>query len=418
MDNWFDCQEIFNNINNGIAVYQATDNGHDFIFKDINQAVERIENIKKEDIIGKKITEIFPGVKKFGLFKILQDVYKTGKTMSLPLSYYEDKRIKGWRENLVVRLSSGEVAAIYQNLTEKKMEDDKMTELESYYRLITENTSDLISIITLSLDPKFLFVSPFCKNMLGYDSASLIGTPAFRDIHPEDKKNILLNFGSVVKDALLKKATVLNSCMSYRIKHKNGNWRFLESTANIVGNKILLISRDVTEKKNYEKRLENAAAEWKETFDALPDGVSIHSENFDILRSNKALWDILGKTKDQILTHKCYEIFHNKNMPINGCVLNQSKKSGRQESIEYFEPTLDRWIMIACAPIRDQDGRISKYIHIIQDITERKKAEREVASKMEMMEKMNSLGVDRELKMVELKKKIKELEKKLSPESL
>jgi PAS domain-containing protein len=61
-------RELFTHMSSGVAVYEAVKNGQDFIFKDFNQAGERIENIRKDDLIGKSVLEMFPGVKDFGLF--------------------------------------------------------------------------------------------------------------------------------------------------------------------------------------------------------------------------------------------------------------------------------------------------------------------------------------------------------------
>jgi len=77
-------KELFNNTNSGIAVYEAKDNGRDFIFKDFNQAAEKIDKLKRDDIIGKSILQVFPGVKDFGLFQAFQEVYQTGKPINFP----------------------------------------------------------------------------------------------------------------------------------------------------------------------------------------------------------------------------------------------------------------------------------------------------------------------------------------------
>ena len=71
-------RELFNHMSSGVAVYEAKDNGKDFIIKDFNRAAEKMEKVKKEDIIGKSVLKVFPGVKDFGLFKVFQEVYKTG----------------------------------------------------------------------------------------------------------------------------------------------------------------------------------------------------------------------------------------------------------------------------------------------------------------------------------------------------
>ena len=57
-----------------------------------------------EFVIGKRVTEIFPGIKDFGLFDVFQRVWKTGKPEHHPIAHYEDKRIEGWRENYIYKL--------------------------------------------------------------------------------------------------------------------------------------------------------------------------------------------------------------------------------------------------------------------------------------------------------------------------
>ena len=49
-------------VKNAIAVYRAVDDGGDFVFVEINRAAEKFENVKREDLIGKRVTAVFPGV--------------------------------------------------------------------------------------------------------------------------------------------------------------------------------------------------------------------------------------------------------------------------------------------------------------------------------------------------------------------
>lgn len=129
-------EELFKNMNSGIAIYEAFADGKDFIFKDLNPASEKINNVKKEDIIGKKITKVFPGVEKMGLYKVLQDVYKTGQVQDLPASLYEDKNLKKWIKNTVYRLPNKELVAIHQDVTkQKESEDDIKNRAEELEKL-------------------------------------------------------------------------------------------------------------------------------------------------------------------------------------------------------------------------------------------------------------------------------------------
>ena len=52
----------------GIAAYESIRDGADFIFSDINKAAERIDNVKKEKLLGTTELDIFPGIREFGLF--------------------------------------------------------------------------------------------------------------------------------------------------------------------------------------------------------------------------------------------------------------------------------------------------------------------------------------------------------------
>ncbi|MBU1013646.1 MAG: PAS domain S-box protein [Bacteroidetes bacterium] len=124
---------IFQSMASCVAVYKPIDNGKNFIIVDFNQLAEKIENISKNEIIGRKVTEVFPGVLEFGIFKVFQNVLKTGKPEHFPVSVYKDERIQGYRENYVYKLSSGEIVAVYQDLTERKKVENELAKLQLLY---------------------------------------------------------------------------------------------------------------------------------------------------------------------------------------------------------------------------------------------------------------------------------------------
>jgi len=121
-----DYKEIFDKLKSGVAIYEVIDGGNNFRFININNAAEKIDQIKKEEIIGRKITEIFPNVKKFGLLKVLRKVWKSGEPKRHPVSNYKDNRITGWRDNYVFKLSSGKIVAIYDDVSDLKLQENEL----------------------------------------------------------------------------------------------------------------------------------------------------------------------------------------------------------------------------------------------------------------------------------------------------
>ncbi|MGM0444717.1 MAG: PocR ligand-binding domain-containing protein, partial [Fibrobacterota bacterium] len=118
--------ELIENMTNAVAVFEAVDDGADFVFKDINRSGEVIDNVHRTDIVGRKVTDVFPGVKDFGLFEVFQDVWHSGTARNHPVSMYRDNRIAGWRNNFVYKLSSGEVVSVYEDITQRKQAEEAL----------------------------------------------------------------------------------------------------------------------------------------------------------------------------------------------------------------------------------------------------------------------------------------------------
>ena len=129
-------RELFNQMSSGVAVYEAIDNGGDFVFRDFNPAAEKIERVSRKDILGRRVTEAFPGVRAFGAFDAFQRVWRTGRPEYLRDAMYEDTRLAAsWRETWVYKLPSGEIVAVYNDVTERKRAAERIaSQLEELQR--------------------------------------------------------------------------------------------------------------------------------------------------------------------------------------------------------------------------------------------------------------------------------------------
>jgi len=111
---------IFENTSSGVAVYEPTEDGCDFVFVDFNPAAEKMHGLKREDVVGKLLSKVFPRAVSFGILGALLEAYRTGRSQKLPITHYDDGNIQEWRENTLFKLSSGELVAIFDDLTQVK----------------------------------------------------------------------------------------------------------------------------------------------------------------------------------------------------------------------------------------------------------------------------------------------------------
>jgi PAS domain S-box-containing protein len=161
-------EALFDNMSSGVVIYQHRQNeSDDFIISDINRAVERIEKVKRAEVIGRNVLDVFPGVKAFGLFDAFLRVSRTGQPEHLPVTLYQDQRISGWRENYVYKLPTGEIVAVYNDVTERKQAEDALKVSEVRYRRLFEAAKD--GILILNADTGTIIdANPYLINLLGF----------------------------------------------------------------------------------------------------------------------------------------------------------------------------------------------------------------------------------------------------------
>jgi|GEM_PF-1672148 len=159
---------FFENVRIGIAVYEPVSDGDEFIFRDMNRAGEKLSLARHGEIVGRKLTEVFPGVKEFGLFEVLQRVNKTGEPEFLDANIYEDEnRPPIWFENSVFKLPSGEIIAAYNNVSKRMKAMKALEDSERKYKNLVENS--LTAVIQTSLDGRILFANQKAAEFLGYE---------------------------------------------------------------------------------------------------------------------------------------------------------------------------------------------------------------------------------------------------------
>jgi two-component sensor histidine kinase len=127
-----------------VAVYRPAPDGRDFLFVNINPAGQRLSQVDRDELVGRRLTEVFPGVEELGLLDAMGRVYRTGRPETLPLALYNDQRIRQWVENYVFKAPSGLVVTVYRDRTEQQRHMDALDMERQRVLKLLENLPGLV----------------------------------------------------------------------------------------------------------------------------------------------------------------------------------------------------------------------------------------------------------------------------------
>jgi PAS domain S-box-containing protein len=154
---------------------------------------------------------------------------------------------------------------------------------------------------------------------------------------------------------------------------------------------VVLVFRDVTERKKAEEALLNAKHEWERTFDHIPDLIAILNTDHHIVRANRAMQQRLGATgSEQGLGLRCFECVHGADNPPSFCPHALTLADGMEHVAEVHEERLGGDFLVSTTPIFDNRGKMTGTVHVARNITERKRLEKDLLEKAEDLARSNA----------------------------
>lgn len=186
-------RSMVEHMSDGVAMLEAVENGRDFLFLDINEAAERIDGVKREHVIGRRLTEVFPHTSNSNMIDALRRVLTSGTPERWTDGFSRDDRKSRWRDNSGYRLPSGEVVVVYSDRTEQKQAEQKVFQLAS----IVESSD--AAIISVALDGEILSWNSGAARVYGYETEEMLGE-CILTLVPSDHREAVLQSIEDVKN--------------------------------------------------------------------------------------------------------------------------------------------------------------------------------------------------------------------------
>ncbi|MDP2993224.1 MAG: response regulator, partial [Deltaproteobacteria bacterium] len=158
------------------------------------------------------------------------------------------------------------------------------------------------------------------------------------------------------------------------------------------GTEILGIARDVTERRKLEEEIARTRDELQVLFNSITDGINVVDRDYNIIKANEGMAKQRGIPVEDMIGHKCYEIFYKRQKLCENCLVEETFKTGKT----YFK-TRERIRIDGTAvsadvftfPIFGHEGQVIQVVEYSRDVTERKQLEQQLMQ----AQKMESIGV-------------------------
>jgi PAS domain S-box-containing protein len=264
---------------------------------------------------------------------------------------------------------------ITRDITERKQAEDVLRESEEKYRLLIENSHDII--YTLSSDGIFTFVSPAWTVLLGHPISQVVGQPFQQFVHPDDISRYMELLQSVIRTGQRQED------VEYRVQHADGSWRWHVSCGDAFKDSAGTffyhgIARDITERKKTEEAMRESEERFHSLFNNMTEGFELGEiilddkgipVDFKFLEVNPAFEKMSGLSHEKLIGKRIKEIFPDlESFWIE--TYGRVALTGQPVLFERRAQTTGKWLEVyAYSP---QKGRFAA---LFRDITTRKKAE-------------------------------------------
>lgn len=278
-----------------------------------------------------------------------------------------------------------------QRAAEQKRAEEVVREKERFLRGVFDAIQD--GLVVLDCDLNVIMVNPCMERMFAPHGGAIGGKCyAFygrRSPCPRCPSVSTLVTGEVHSEVVAYPsaeypARWIDIC-TFPIKNPRGE---------VVG--IIEFVREITQRMNAEQALRRSEAQKRAILDASMDMIRYVDKDLKIVWANRRTRDEFGMTAGEIEGRSCYELFAGTDKPCEGCPTLKALDSGEIEQFlmnrpEAGEKQRESYWDCFGVPVKDESGEVIHFIQIARDVTENKRAEKELRKRQHELEAMNEV---------------------------
>ena len=281
---------LFDQMDEGVTINEAVfdENGDvvDYIILDVNPAFERHSGYSADEALGHRATDVYQMSSEH-----MRDWWRAHSplTQAAHMELYHEPS-STWKSITTTPMAGNRFLTLAKNITERKRTEEALRASEARFRAVVENSND--GILFTDADAKILYRSPSYGRINGFVDEERVGRSGFETVHPDDVDGLRRYWTKHLEHP------DPSDKAEYRIRHKNGTWRWVESSFQYLLDNpdvraIVVATRDITARKQSEEALRASELRFRTLIEQAPIAISI-SRNGIGLYANQRLLDIFG----------------------------------------------------------------------------------------------------------------------------